>query len=103
MSIPFTQYLMPNGRRAEESIDRPADVEEKARAVIDAGYFFEMELLSDYRTVSFTVADREAGVDLEIELVKNGPEVPAGVDRLVERAFANLDKYALASTEDNDG
>jgi len=99
MSIPLTQYLMPNGRPSPETIDRPADIEEKARAVIDAGYFFEMELLSDWSTVSLTVADRSAEEDLEIELVRNGPEVPAAVDRLVERAFNNLPHYGTRDCE----
>lgn len=94
MSIPFTQYLMPHGRRQEVDIDRPEDVEAKARAVMDAGYFFELELLSDWQTVSLTVADRTNGEDLEIELVRNGPAVPDAVDRLVATAFANLSVYA---------
>lgn len=100
MSIPFTQYLMPDGRPVQECIDRSAEVEEKARAVMEAGYFFEMELLSDWSTVSFTVADRAAGVDLEIILVQNGPEVPDAVDRLVRTAFDNLATYASRVEED---
>lgn len=84
-SIQFTQYLRPDGRKVAVWIDRPQDIAEKAEKVIAAGYRFECEELTT-GDVSLTVANDDDG-DLEIEVVENGPSVPAAVDRLVERAF----------------
>ena len=90
MSIPFTQFLMPDGRQDEQTIDRPREIEEMATVVIESGLRFEMELLSDYRTVSLTVVDPEDGVDLFIELAENGPGVLDAVDKLVRDAHQSL-------------
>lgn len=78
--IPFTQFLRPNGRQIEVTIERPEVIEAKARAIIAAGYRFEVEELMD-GTASFTISDGED--DVAMELVKNGPGVPATVDKLV--------------------
>lgn len=87
MEIPFTQYVLPHGRRAEISIDRPDDVGRRAAALIARGYRFECEMLTDMQTVSLTVVDPDDKGDIAIELCKNGPGLlgPA-VDRLVETA-----------------
>lgn len=82
--IPFTQFLMPDGRRSAVHIERPAPIEEKAQAIIAAGYRFECEMLTDFLTISLTIADPEHGEDLAIQLCANGPAVPAAVDRLIE-------------------
>jgi hypothetical protein len=81
--IPFTQYLMPNGRKSPVLIDRPDDVAAKAQAIIERGYRFECEMLSDYRTVSLTITDDDD--DHEIEVCPNGPEVPKRIDAMVLR------------------
>ncbi|HEY1980720.1 MAG TPA: hypothetical protein VGH13_11585 [Xanthobacteraceae bacterium] len=86
--IPFTQYLMPNGRRSPVTIDRPDDIAAKAQAIIERGYRFECEMLSDYSTVSLTIADDDD--DHEIEVVPNGPEVPTAIDRMIERFATKL-------------
>lgn len=88
--IPFTQYLMPRGERHPVWIRRPDDVQEQARAVIEAGFAFECEMLSDYRSVSLTVSDGED--DVEIEVCANGPDVPNAVDRLVAKAFSPVER-----------
>lgn len=84
MSIPFTQYLRPNGRRVEVDIDRPEEIERKAQQIIAAGYVFECEHLSTGHA-SLTIADPEKEEDVAIEVVMNGPDVPAAVDRLVSK------------------
>ena len=86
-AIPFTQYLMPNGRRDSVWIERPAPIVEKAKAIIAKGYAFECEMLSDCRSVSLTITDPDEG-DLDIEVVANGPDVPVAIDRMVERFAA---------------
>lgn len=79
--IRFTQYLRPNGIPVTVTIDRPTEIEAKAAKIAARGYRFECEELTD-GTVSLTIADEIEG-DLAIELVPNGPGVPAAVDRLV--------------------
>lgn len=80
--IPFTQYLRPDGRIRETGISRPADVEAKAQEILNAGYRFECEELHT-KDVSLTIFDPEAEEDVAIELVPNGPAVPAAVDKLI--------------------
>ena len=85
--IPFTQYLRPNGRKVEVTIDRPDEVSSLAAKIIDRGYRFEVEhLISGH--ASFTIAGPDD--DEDIELTLNGPDVPAAVDRLVKRFAANI-------------
>lgn len=91
--IPFTQYLMPHGRKSPVTIERSADIAAKAREIIAAGFRFECEMLGDYSTISLTIADDDA--DHAIEVVKNGPDVPVAIDRMIS-AFnpANARKRA---------
>ena len=83
-SIPFTQYTWPNGEPRQIFVGRPPEVMNKAFAIIAAGFRFETELLTTGE-VSLTLHDPETEEDVDIEVVPNGPEVPAAVDRLVER------------------
>lgn len=84
--IPFTQYLLPDGRRQTITIERSPEIEAKAATIIAAGLRFETEVLSDGATVSLTVSDPVEEEDVAIELVPNGPGIPDAVDRLVEAA-----------------
>ena len=82
MSIPFTQYLMPDGRRSQVLIDRSPEIEARARRIIDLGYRFEIEMLSDYASIHMTITNDEHG-DVASEIVTNGPAVPEAVDRMI--------------------
>lgn len=82
MAIPFTQYLLPHGRRTTTEIERGAEVEAKAREIIAAGYRFECEILTTGE-VSLTIHDAEDGIDVDIAVVPNGPGVGEAVDKLV--------------------
>lgn len=46
MSIPFTQFLRPDGRQRATSIDRPAEVEGLAQHLRKVGVRFEVEELT---------------------------------------------------------
>jgi len=83
--IPFTQYLRPNGRTREVSIERPAEIYKKAMEIINAGYRFEVEELTTGQ-ISMTISKDDE--DCDIELVSNGPEVPVAVDRMITRFHA---------------
>lgn len=85
--IPFTQYLMPHGRKADVFIDRPDEIAAKAHQIIAKGFRFECEMLSDHRTISLTITHPKDG-DMEIEVVPNGPDVPVAIDRMIERFAA---------------
>ena len=78
--VEFTQYLRPDGRPKQIVIDRPQHLYEKARQIIESGYWFEAEVLTTGE-VSLTVSDAHG--DHAFEIVPNGPDVPAAVDRLI--------------------
>jgi hypothetical protein len=82
MSILFTQYLRPNGRKELIEINMSQELEEKADNIIKRGFRFECEVLTTDH-VSFTIHDIEKGEDVAIEVVENGPKVPAAIERLV--------------------
>jgi hypothetical protein len=85
MSIKFTQFLMPDGRRTPVTIDRPDEIEALAEEVIKGGGSFEIEVLST-GVVSITCEDHGREETLAHELCENGPPVPAAVDRVVREA-----------------
>lgn len=87
MSIPFTQYLRPNGRTEEISIGRSTEIEDMAARFIKAGGAYEVELLSTGEVSLTAVMDN---TDVEIELVPNGEGVALAVDKLVRASMAHL-------------
>lgn len=82
MDIPFTQYLLPNGRRIIRSIEKYGEVAEKAQEIINKGLRFEAEVLATGE-ISLTITDEKEG-DLAIEICRNGPDVPKAVDTLIK-------------------
>ena len=82
MTIPFTQYLRPNGLKVPMFIHCRANVEEKAHQIIKNGYHFECEVLTTGE-VSLTITNDEDG-DVAIKVVPNGPEVPIAVESLIK-------------------
>lgn len=87
MTIPFTQYLRPDGRTKKGGFDRPDKVEQLATAILEHGGAFEIEVLLT-GDVHMTCA--YSGEDVVGELCENGPELPKTVDRLVKRAAKAL-------------
>lgn len=102
MSIPFTQYIRPDGRRIETFIKRPGEVERVARKLIDLGYVFESEVLRDGR-VSLTCEYRGEPdpITAAIEIETNGILVLSAVDRLVQKAWAFAERRK--GKEDGEG
>ena len=95
-AVPFTQFLMPNGRRQTILIDRPVEVADAALWLIAQGCSLEIEMLSDYTTISMEVmgppgADGEDNC-LAGDICPNGPEVPVHVDRMIFKAKAHLEQ-----------
>jgi hypothetical protein len=83
--IPFTQFLRPDGRRMDVSVERPPEVYALAMGLVANGYRFEIEELRD-GTVSMDCSRPEDDGPVAMELCRNGPEVPDAVDRLVRAA-----------------
>jgi hypothetical protein len=90
-AIPFTQFMMPSGRRVPVSIVRPAAVLEQAAALIAQGCRFEIEMLRTGE-ISMEIVRGESKV-LAGEIVHNGLPVPIAVDKMIQDAtsyFAKL-------------
>jgi hypothetical protein len=89
MSIPFTQYILPNGRTEPVTIEMPAELERKARELITNGCHFDIEILHT-GIVSMT-CEKDDDM-LSIELSENGPAIMDAVTRLVEGAYAQVNQ-----------
>lgn len=79
--IPFTQYVLPHGRKKPVSVAVDLPTYERSKEIIASGLAFECEVLGN-GTVSLTITDPEHG-DLDIRLAKNGPDVLGAVKSLV--------------------
>jgi hypothetical protein len=87
MSIPFTQYLRPDGRRRPTEIDMPGEVEALAHKFIGAGGRFESEeLMTGHVSLTAVHTVEDEPQDIVIEVCANGPAVPDAVERLVHAA-----------------
>jgi hypothetical protein len=86
MTIPFTQYLRPDGRKRAVEIDRSPEIEAMANEFLAEGGYFECEELRTGHA-SLTACHPDSD-EVAIELVMNGPGVPEAIDRLVIKARA---------------
>jgi hypothetical protein len=87
MAIPFTQYVLPDGRREQIEIVRPEEIEALARKVIAVGGRFECEKLRT-GVVSLTCSYNDE--DIAIELARDEKFMSRAVDRLVRIAFFKI-------------
>ena len=83
MTIIFTQFSRPNGRRSKVEIDRPTDIDKMARDLVRMGYDFEIEVLGGDE-IHMTVSNEDG--DLCSRICENGPSVPSCVDDLITEA-----------------
>lgn len=89
--IPFTQYMRPHGRREPVEIAMPEELERLARALLNVGAIFEVEVLQTSHVSLECICGRDEDRDpivLAHELCANGPAVPVAVDKLVRDAYA---------------
>lgn len=84
LGIPFTQFLMPDGRQSQQWIKRPRNISVMAEKLLQRGCNFEIEMLSTGE-ISMEVMHGEKSVAHEI--CANGPAVPIAVDAMIERAY----------------
>jgi len=91
--IPFTQYLLPNGRRRDEAIERPPEIEALAQQFIASGGRYECEILTTGHvslTAVKTIDENEGPQDVEIIICANGPGIKEKVDELVKRSIRHI-------------
>lgn len=81
ITVPFTQYIMPDGRVRTVSIEVSGDLSTKVKDILDAGLTFECEVLTTGQ-VSMTITSHLYG-DLDIRVVPNGPGVREAVESLI--------------------
>lgn len=82
-TIPFTQYLRPDGRKQDVLTSDPSYTDEDlkaAQAIIDAGFRFEIEVLTN-GMISMTISDSDG--DYVNKLCSNTISVPDTVKRLI--------------------
>ena len=99
MTIPFTQFLRPDGERRDVTIDRPPEVEAAALRLFEAGCRFEIEVLRTLEVSMEVVGPADLDGDrpsLASLVVANGPGVPEAVDLLVREAENELARFMVA-------
>lgn len=87
MNIPFTQFLMPDGRQKSVEIDRPEPIATLAKGLIDQGCRFEIEML---QTGEISMEVMRHGKPITGEICANGPDVPRRVDKMIQDAVVAL-------------
>ena len=87
--VPFTQYLLPYGRKREVWIELCESVGTSAQTLIDRGCRFECELLRTGQVSLTAEMDDEDGETavLAMRVIPNGPGVRAAVESLIAEAF----------------
>jgi hypothetical protein len=97
MTIPFTQYILPHGRRRSIEFEAANEnVERIAHELIERGCRFEAEILS---TGMVSLTCEYPDLTLGIELSPNGPPIVAAVERLVKNAH---DAYRTLTEQKNE-
>lgn len=83
LTIPFTQYMRPNGRKVPQQFPCDQETYDKAQQLLELGLRFEAEVLMN-DMCSFTIFDPMSDIgDVAIKLCMNGPKVPETVKALV--------------------
>jgi hypothetical protein len=100
MSILFTQYLRPDGRKRGVEIDMLQEVEDLAERFIAAGGRYECEELTPGHASLTAVYEVDGeDQDIAIEVCSNGPEVPERVEKLVRRSILRLKELGCSELD----
>lgn len=97
MTIPFTQYMRPDGRKNEGGFDRPEEVEAVARELLAQGVHFDAEVLSTGH-LSLT-AEKDDLDDPVLAIAVFMQESPANVSRRVDQLVADAALMLKVRTE----
>lgn len=91
MTIPFTQYLLPNGRVRRINIERPEDIEHIAQRFVLAGGRYECEILTT-GDVSITAVKKVSGEEHDVAIAV-GQNEPGKVGELVDRVVRDSERF----------
>ena len=89
MQIPFTQFLLPDGRQRKTSFECPIGLENKVTQLLDAGSSFEVEMLQA-GLISLTVEFEKPNGEIETlshEISSNDLQIDNAVVKLINNAF----------------
>ena len=89
MSIPFTQYLRPDGRKKDVLVDMDPKVEKVAHLIMKKDGYFECEELANGTVVLYCYMNKGQDQDKNLAAMKlcpNGPEIPKAVEELIYEA-----------------
>jgi hypothetical protein len=86
MQVQVTQYLLPDGRKRQTSVDVPDSLAPILKRIEKAGLVIEAEILTTSE-VSFTLACHKYAADYDILICMNGPGTRdrESLIRLIER------------------
>lgn len=87
ITVPFTQYVRPNGRKREVSIEVNDTLAPMVQAIIAKGLRFECEVLST-GVISLSISNGEE--DITGVLVDNGPGVRLAVERMIQDGYSKI-------------
>jgi len=94
MTIPFTQYLLPNGRITRINIERPKEIEELAHRFIHSGGRYECEILTT-GMVSITAVKKVDGEEQDVAIAV-GQNETGEVGQLVDSVVWQSEQYIEA-------
>lgn len=90
LTIPFTQFLLPDGRKREMTIEVVPEVAEMASNLIADGYKFEIEILTN-GMVSASVEKPESHEDdpqtLAMKIMPNGPGMQEAIEEMTAEGY----------------
>jgi len=81
-SIPYVQFLRPDGRQKEGFFDLQEDLEDELDSLTRCGCRVEAEVLVTGE-VSLTISSSDEDIDIEIS--QNGPEVLENLAKMLRR------------------
>ena len=99
-SIPFTEYVPPNGETRPKFVTVSGQDAERAKFIVDFGWKFEVELLST-GLVSMTVSDGHR--DVAIALAKNDNKIYEALSNLITETVLKLRRCVANDGKVNDG
>lgn len=96
MAVPFTQYMRPHGHKMQVYIDLPEEIEAMAKEINNAGFRFEVEMLTT-GDVSATISDNNG--DYEFNIGPNDARVPERMSDLIRSGYRRLDEIKARRKE----
>lgn len=87
------QYLLPDGRTVPVAVELPVSTRTKYEAMEDAGCRFEAEVLTT-GAVSVTIFHVQQEIDVDIQIVKNGPTVSSALIEMLQREMYRPERLA---------